>query len=74
MYTQLPEQVRSQARRAYRLFRRNPAHPGLNFKKVEDNNIYSVRIGLGYRAPGQLDGSEIVWFWIGPHGDYDKLI
>ena len=43
--------------------RRNPAHPGLNFKKVEEDNIYSVRVGLGYRAPGQMDGAEIVWFW-----------
>jgi len=57
------------------LFRRNPSHPGLNFKKVdEENNIYSARIGRGYRALGQLEGSEIVWFWIGPHSEYDRLI
>ena len=64
-----------QSRRAYQLFRRNPSHPGLNFKKVDDeNNIYSARIGLRYRALGQLDGSDIVWFWIGPHSDYDRLV
>lgn len=75
MYDRPPEQVRLQARRAYQLFRRNPSHPGLNFKKVdEENNIYSARVGLGYRALGQIDGSEIVWFWIGPHGNYDKLV
>jgi hypothetical protein len=74
MYANLPENVRLQSRRAYQLFQRNPSHPGLNFKKVdEEDNIYSVRIGLGYLAVGQLDGSEIVWFWIGPHGDYPKL-
>jgi hypothetical protein len=40
-----------------RRFRRNPSRPGLNFKKVdEEYNIYSARIGLGYRALGQLDG------------------
>jgi hypothetical protein len=51
MYADLPEQVRRQSRRAYELFRRNPSHPGLNFKKVdEENSIYSARIGLGYRA------------------------
>ena len=75
IYRNLPEPVRERARRAYRLFRQNPSHPGLNFKQVdEDNNIYSVRVGLGYRALGQLDGSEIVWFWIGPHGEYDKRV
>jgi hypothetical protein len=75
MYANLPDQVRTQTRRAYQLFRRNPSHPSLQFKKVHDkDNIYSVRIGLGYRALGQLDGSEIVWFWIGPHTDYDKVV
>jgi hypothetical protein len=75
MYGDLPDHVQRQAQRAYQLFRRNPAHPGLNFKKVdEERNIYSARIGLGYRVLGQLDGSDIVWFWIGPHNDYNKLL
>lgn len=75
MYAALPDPVRRQSRRAYQLFRRNPSHPSLNFKKVDDqNDVYSARIGLGYRALGQLDGSDIVWFWIGPHRDYDRLL
>ena len=74
-YGNLPEPVRSQARRAYRLFKQNPSHPGLNFKKVEgEDNIYSARIGLGYRALGELEGGAIVWFWIGPHAEYDKIV
>jgi hypothetical protein len=57
------------------LFSQNHSHPGLNFKKVDmENSIYSARIGLGYRALGQMDDDTIVWFWIGPHGDYDKLV
>ena len=60
-YGDLPDQMRLQARRAYRLFRQKPSHPGLNFKKVdEENNVYSVRIGLAYRALGQIDGEAIV--------------
>ena len=71
----LPEPVRQQAHRAYGLFRHNPSHPGLSFKKVdEEKNTYSVRIGLGHRALGRLDGDTIVWFWIGPHTDYDRLV
>jgi hypothetical protein len=43
------------ARRAYQLFQRNPSHPGLNFKRVDDlDNIYSARVGLGYRAVGRI--------------------
>jgi len=26
------------------------------------------------RAVGVLDGDEIIWYWIGSHGDYDKLL
>ncbi len=75
MYASLPEDVQMRAKRAYQLFQRNPRHPGLNFKKVDDqNHIYSARVGLGYRAVGQLDGEDIVWFWIGPHSEYDKLL
>jgi mRNA-degrading endonuclease RelE of RelBE toxin-antitoxin system len=74
-YRALPESVREQTRKAYRLFRHNPSHPGLNFKKIdEDNNIYSARVGLRYRVLGKLDGQDIVWFWIGAHSDYDHHI
>jgi hypothetical protein len=73
-YAALPDDVRRQARRAWRLFRRDPSHPGLKFKKIEGrSNVYSVRVGLGYRAVGIMDGSLIVWSWIGTHSDYDRL-
>ena len=75
MLAKLPKDVRRQAREAYRLFRQNPNHPSLRFKKVHDTEpIYSARINIDYRTVGVLDGEEIVWFWIGPHGDYDKLL
>ena len=56
-YSLLPEDVRQRARHAYKLFRQNPSHPSLQFKKVNDaGSVYSVRVGLGYRALGTLDG------------------
>jgi hypothetical protein len=71
----LPAHIQRQAREAYRLFRLNPAHPGLHFKKVYlDPRIYSARVGIGYRAVGVLDGNNIVWYWIGSHADYDALL
>ncbi len=75
MFAALPKEIQAQARRVYRLFRADPAHPSLRFKKVEQTeNIYSVRIGLGYRALGILEGSVVTWFWIGSHADYDRLL
>jgi hypothetical protein len=51
MYANLPSDIQRRADRAYLLFRRNPSHPGLHFKRVDDNTpIYSVRVGIGYRA------------------------
>ena len=74
-FAALPEDVQRQARRAYRLFRSDPNHPSLRFKKIEQTeNVYSVRVGLGYRALGVLESSVIIWFWIGSHADYDRLV
>jgi len=47
-FASLPNDVRRQAERSYRLFRTDPRHPSLRFKKVdEESDVYSVRIGLG---------------------------
>lgn len=71
----MPAHVRRQARDAYELFRQNPAHPGLRFKKVHaDPLLFSARVGIGYRAVGALTGDTIIWFWIGSHAEYDELL
>jgi hypothetical protein len=74
-FEDLPGGVRERARAAYRLFRMDPSHSSLRFKPVHPARpIYSVRIGLGYRALGVRDGDTMMWFWIGSHGDYDRLL
>jgi len=71
----LPPNVQSQAQRAYAIFRSNPNHPGLRFKPVHPSRpIYSVRIGLHYRALGVLEADVIIWFWAGSHDQYERLI
>jgi hypothetical protein len=39
-----------------------------------DPAIYSARVGIHYRAVGAVAGNDVVWFWIGSHSDYDKLL
>ncbi|MEA2692386.1 MAG: hypothetical protein QOJ16_1773 [Acidobacteriota bacterium] len=74
-YRALPADIQAQAQRTYRLFRGNPGHPSLHFKKVHNREpIYSVRVTLGYRAVGLLEGEEITWIWIGTHAAYDRLL
>ncbi len=47
----------------------------LQFKQIHRiKPIYSVRIGIGWRAVGVKDGDEIVWYWIGSHEEYNNLI
>jgi hypothetical protein len=70
----LPKDIKAQARRAYKRFKKDPKHPSLQFKRIHPTKpVYSVRIGLGYRAVGARDGDQIAWYWIGSHADYDKL-
>ncbi len=73
----LPERVRRTARKNYQLWKGNPNHPSLEFKLIRASaNTYSVRVGIGWRALGVLreEDNTIVWFWIGPHKVYDKLL
>jgi len=70
-----PEAIQTKAQSAYRLWADNPAHPSLRFKKVHATlPIYSVRIDLDWRAVGVLQGDTMVWFWIGSHSDYERLL
>ena len=75
LYARLDGVVKEQARTSYRLFEQNPQHPSLQFKKVHNTlPIYSVRINLNHRAVGIREGEDIIWFWIGPHSEYEKLL
>lgn len=78
LFNRLPEYVQREARNAYRDFRTDPGMPGLNFEAVTPKRIvWSVRITGQYRALGARKAESpdlIVWFWIGTHNDYDKLI
>jgi hypothetical protein len=57
------------------LWSANPDHPSLRFKKVHVKlPIYSVRIDIDWRAVGVLEGDTVVWFWIGPHAEYEQLL
>lgn len=71
-YAALPLPVRQLADNNYELLKNDPFHPSLHFKKV--GRFWSVRIGLKYRALGVRNEEVIIWFWIGGHADYDKLI
>jgi hypothetical protein len=75
LYENMPEQIREQARQAYSQFIKDPYYSGLHFKRIHSSEpIYSIRITKDYRAVCVHHDYEIIWFWIGSHSDYDKLI
>lgn len=75
LYHALPAEIRLRADEAYEQFQQNPTHSGLHFKEVNHKrNIWSVRINDDYRVVGVRNGGEMVWFWIGTHSEYDRLL
>ena len=74
-FAALPEEIREQARRAYRRWKDDPSHPGLRYKPIRGHpGLRSVRVGRGWRALGRVDGDTVTWFWIGSHADYDTIV
>ena len=74
-FARLPDAVKIQARKAHRLWRQNPYHPSLHFKRVHEREpLYAVRVSLGWRAVGLWEDNIVTWFWIGSHAEYDKLL
>jgi hypothetical protein len=71
-YGNLPEAARKSADRSYELLKDNPRHPSLQFKKV--GRYWSARAGLGFRALAVKAADGFVWFWIGTHEEYDRLV
>jgi len=71
-FERLPAGVRSVARQTFELLQQNPAHPSLHFKKVGE--LWSARVGIGYRALAVKDDEGFVWVWIGTHAEYDRLL
>jgi hypothetical protein len=71
-YNDLPEDIQELADKNYELLKASPQHPSLHFKKVGD--FWSARVGLGHRALAIEEGDDLVWFWIGKHDEYDRLI
>ena len=71
-YGQLPIPIRELADANFALLKRNPRHPSLQFKKI--GRFWSARVGLRYRALAVETDEGYLWFWIGSHAEYDRLI
>lgn len=74
-YAQLPLEIQQLTDKNFALLKVDPYHPSLHFKKIgATRQLWSVRVGAHYRALGREKAEGIVWFWIGTHADYDKIL
>jgi len=71
-YRQLPEEVRALADKKFELLRADPSHPSLHFKKV--GRFRAARVGLKYRTLAVEIDNGLLWFWIGKHDEYERII
>lgn len=72
LYDKLPPAIQEVADKNFELLKAGPKHPSLHLKKV--GRYWSVRAGKKYRAVGVDVDQGILWFWIGIHSEYDKII
>ena len=72
-YGRLPARVQRTADKNYALLKDDPRHPSLHFKPLGDE-LWSVRVGIHHRALATREGGVHLWFWIGTHAEYDRLI
>ncbi|MGH7825512.1 MAG: hypothetical protein ACREQ7_10120, partial [Candidatus Binatia bacterium] len=68
----LPKPIQELADKNFELLKSNPSHRSLRFKKV--GKYRAARVGLRYRALATEAGEDLLWFWIGAHSEYDKMV
>ncbi len=74
LYGRLDQNLRAKAKKAYRLWSKDPFHPSLRFKCInQEENVWSVRLTRGVRALGIMEGDTVTWFWVGGHDEYEKF-
>lgn len=73
LYAALPQDIRALADKQYELLKQDRRHPSLHFKKI--GGYWSVRVGRSHRALAiEVEAGVFVWFWIGPHDEYERVI
>ena len=68
----LPASVQQTDRLNFELLKESPRHPSLRFRNV--GRCWSARVSASYRPVAVQDGGDFIWFWIGDHDEYLRVI
>jgi hypothetical protein len=70
-YDQLPAHIQKLADKTFHLFKDNPRHPSLGFRRK--GAVHTAEVGRSYRAIARERDGDYYWFWIGTHEEYNNF-
>ena len=70
-YEQLPANIQKLADKQFALFKANPLHPSLGFRRK--GGVHTAEIGRSYRALARERNGHYYWFWVGTHEQYNQF-
>ena len=74
-FESLPERIQRKAREQFALLEEDSSHPSLRFKQIDrGRGLWSARVTQSYRAAAFKLEDYYLWFFIGTHAEYDKLL
>lgn len=56
----------------FAILKQDPRHPSLHSKRV--HWFHSVRVGAHDRALAADVPDGVLWFWMGAHAEYDRIV
>jgi hypothetical protein len=71
-YRALPHAIQQLADQSFERLKQDPHYPSLHFKNT--GRYWSARVGISHRALAVEGDDGLVWFWIGTHAEYDRLL
>lgn len=75
LFDDLPADIQKLAVKNYHLWRKDPNHPSLHFRRLQGSeDRFTIRVGDHHRALGRLSSGVITWIWIGTHSEYNQLV
>lgn len=77
LLTECPADIQDRVPKKLSMWEDNQRHPSLHFKKVSKDSepsVWSIRVSDDYRMLGYRQGDHVMWYWVGKHDEYIRII
>lgn len=73
-YKKLPRNVQQAADSQFKLLKKDPQHPSLQFRQLSSrSDCWYARVTQDYRTLATKYQNVYIWFWIGTHAKFNAL-